>query len=156
MVLVQEHALQVQFLKNSLCIRDIGLLAGWRDICTPHDSGFLSCMNNIVLAGDSKVSIVAIIKILHKCVVFVGGWQQVYKYIQRRNGDIMTERVSEDMIIADMLKLDPGIGPILMASGMHCIGCPASQGESLAEAAVVHGLEAGKLVETVNEYLANK
>lgn len=68
----------------------------------------------------------------------------------------MTERVSEDMIIADMLRLDPGIGPILMASGMHCIGCPASQGESLAEAAVVHGLEAGKLVETVNEYLANK
>lgn len=50
----------------------------------------------------------------------------------------MTERVSEDMVIADMLKLDPGIGPILMASGMHCIGCPASQGESLAEAAVVH------------------
>ncbi len=68
----------------------------------------------------------------------------------------MTERVSEDMIIADMLQLDPGIGPILMASGMHCIGCPASQGESLAEAAVVHGLEAAKLVETVNEYLANK
>ncbi|MFG6394568.1 MAG: DUF1858 domain-containing protein [Lachnospiraceae bacterium] len=76
--------------------------------------------------------------------------------MQRRNEDIMTERVSEDMIIADMLALDPGIGPILVGSGMHCIGCPASQGESLAEAAVVHGLDASKLVDTVNEYLAKK
>lgn len=68
----------------------------------------------------------------------------------------MTERVTEDMVISDMLQLDPGIGPILMASGMHCIGCPASQGESLSEAAAVHGLEADKLVETVNDYLAKK
>ena len=80
----------------------------------------------------------------------------IYNIYTTQKWGIMTERVSEDMIIADMLELDPGIGPILMASGMHCIGCPASQGESLAEAAVVHGLEAGKLVETVNEYLANK
>ena len=49
-----------------------------------------------------------------------------------------------------------GLGVVYKRQGMHCIGCPASQGESLAEAAVVHGLEAGKLVETVNEYLANK
>lgn len=68
----------------------------------------------------------------------------------------MTERVSKDMIIADMLKIDPGIAPILMASGMHCIGCPSAQGESLEEAAMVHGLEASKLVDTVNEYLAKK
>jgi len=71
-------------------------------------------------------------------------------------GKFMTERVSEDMVIADMLALDPGIGPILMAAGMHCIGCPASQGETLAQAAIVHDLEAGRLVDTVNEYLANK
>ena len=70
--------------------------------------------------------------------------------------DTMTERVSKDMIIADMLKIDPGIAPILMASGMHCIGCPSAQGESLEEAAMVHGLEASKLVDTVNEYLAKK
>ena len=68
----------------------------------------------------------------------------------------MTERVSKDMIIADMLKIDPGIAPILMASGMHCIGCPSAQGESREEAAMVHGLEASKLVDTVNEYLAKK
>lgn len=132
--------------------------AGWMAcFYTPHDSGFLSCMNNTAPAGDINVNITALIKnsVQERCLL-QRGWRLFYKYIQRRKGDIMTERVSEDMVIADMLKLDPGIGPILMASGMHCIGCPASQGESLAEAAVVHGLEAGKLVETVNEYLANK
>ena len=53
----------------------------------------------------------------------------------------MTERISKDMIIADMLQIDPGIASILMASGMHCIGCPSAQGESLDEAAMVHGMD---------------
>ena len=68
----------------------------------------------------------------------------------------MTERINKEMIIADMLKIDPGISPILMASGMHCIGCPSAQGESLEEAAMVHGLDANELVNTVNEYLSKK
>ena len=65
----------------------------------------------------------------------------------------MEGRVNKEMIIGDMLQLDPGIGPVLMASGMHCVGCPASQGESLEEAAMVHGLEVDDLVETVNKFL---
>ncbi len=69
---------------------------------------------------------------------------------------MMTERVNKNMIIADMLQIDPGIAPILMASGMHCIGCPSAQGESLDEAAMVHGLNADELVETVNKYLEKK
>lgn len=64
--------------------------------------------------------------------------------------------VSKEMIIADMLQVDPGIAPILMASGMHCIGCPSAQGESLEEAALVHGLDVNELVDTVNKYLAKK
>lgn len=68
----------------------------------------------------------------------------------------MAAQVNKDMIIADMLQLDPGIAAILMASGMHCIGCPASQGESLSEAAMVHGMDADELVKNVNEYLAKK
>ena len=51
----------------------------------------------------------------------------------------MDARVNKDMIISDMLQIDPGIAAVLMASGMHCVGCPASQGESLEEAAMVHG-----------------
>ena len=64
--------------------------------------------------------------------------------------------LDKKMIIADVLAIDPGIGPILMASGMHCIGCPSAQGESLEEAAIVHGMDADELVGTVNQYLAKK
>jgi len=68
----------------------------------------------------------------------------------------MANTVNKEMIIADMLQIDPGIAPILMASGMHCIGCPSAQGESLEEAAMVHGLDANDMVEAVNTYLAKK
>ena len=68
----------------------------------------------------------------------------------------MDARVNKDMIISDMLQIDPGIAAVLMASGMHCIGCPSAQGESLSEAAMVHGLDADELVATVNDYLAKK
>ena len=68
----------------------------------------------------------------------------------------MAARVNKDMIISDMLQIDPGIAAVLMASGMHCVGCPASQGESLEEAAMVHGLNADELIENVNGYLAKK
>ena len=40
-----------------------------------------------------------------------------------------------------------------MASGMHCIGCPSAQGESLEEACLVHGIDVDVLVERLNEYL---
>ena len=68
----------------------------------------------------------------------------------------MAATINKDMIIADMLKIDPGIAAILMASGMHCIGCPSAQGETLDEAAMGHGMNADELVVNVNEYLAKK
>lgn len=64
--------------------------------------------------------------------------------------------VSKDMLIGELIRLDEGIAPILMRAGMHCLGCPASQGESLAEAAMVHGLNADDLESAINEYLAAK
>ena len=48
-------------------------------------------------------------------------------------------KISKDMIIHDILQVDPNLAGVLMASGMHCIGCPASQGESLEEAAMLDG-----------------
>ena len=51
----------------------------------------------------------------------------------------MLKEVTKDMLIGEILQADATVAPILMASGMHCIGCPASQGESLEEAAMVHG-----------------
>ncbi len=66
------------------------------------------------------------------------------------------KEVTKDMLIGQILQEDATIAPILMASGMHCIGCPASQGESLEEAAMVHGLDSDDLVSKINEYLAAK
>ena len=50
------------------------------------------------------------------------------------------KEVTKDMIIGDMLAQDMSIAAILMNAGMHCIGCPSSQGESLEEACLVHGM----------------
>ena len=65
-------------------------------------------------------------------------------------------KVTKDTLIGEAIQIDQGIVPILMGAGMHCIGCPASQAESLAEAAMVHGIDADALVNTVNEYLETK
>ena len=68
----------------------------------------------------------------------------------------MAKTVNKDMIISEMLQIDEGIAPILMGSGMHCIFCPSAQGESLEEAAMVHGLDVNFLVNGINAYLASK
>ena len=65
----------------------------------------------------------------------------------------MANKVSKDMIIADLIQIDPNIVAILMRAGLHCIGCPSSQGESLEEAAMVHGLDADMLVDQINDFL---
>ena len=65
-------------------------------------------------------------------------------------------KISKDMIIGQILEMDPNMAGILMAGGMHCIGCPSSQMESLEEACMVHGIPVEKLVSVINEYLAQK
>ncbi len=61
--------------------------------------------------------------------------------------------ITKDMIISDILKLDERAVPILMDAGMHCIGCPSAQGESLEEAAMVHGLDADEITDVLNDLL---
>ena len=64
--------------------------------------------------------------------------------------------ISKDMTIGELIRMDENIVPILMRAGMHCIGCPSAQGESLEEAAMVHGMDADELLAKINEYLALK
>ena len=64
-------------------------------------------------------------------------------------------KITKDMIIGDIIKINMGVVPILLNEGMHCIGCPASQGESLEEACMVHGIDADALTVKLNEFLAN-
>ena len=53
-----------------------------------------------------------------------------------------------------MLAYDEKIAYILMQEGMHCIGCPSAQGETLEEAAMVHGIDADLLIAKINALLA--
>jgi hybrid cluster-associated redox disulfide protein len=64
--------------------------------------------------------------------------------------------ISKDMTIAEIIQKDAGIIPILLDAGMHCIGCPSAQGESLAEASFVHGIDCDELVEEINALLSSK
>ena len=62
-------------------------------------------------------------------------------------------KVSKDMLIGQLLQIDANIAAILMRAGMHCLGCPSSQMESLEEAAMVHGLDVDVLVNQINDFL---
>lgn len=65
-------------------------------------------------------------------------------------------KVTKETIIGDVLDLDEGTADFFFEIGMHCLGCPASRGESIADACAVHGTDADELVSRINEYLASK
>ena len=65
-------------------------------------------------------------------------------------------KVTSDMTIGELIRMDQNIIPILVRAGMHCIGCPSAQGESLAEAAMVHGIDGELLIAQINDFLENK
>ena len=57
------------------------------------------------------------------------------------------------MTIGEILRTNPDVASILMEAGMHCLGCPSAQGESLEEAAMVHGLDCDELLQDIHDYL---
>lgn len=59
--------------------------------------------------------------------------------------------ITKDMTIGEILRTNPDVAPILMEAGMHCLGCPSAQGESLAEAAMVHGMDIDALMAKIAE-----
>ena len=66
------------------------------------------------------------------------------------------QKITPDMIIADVLRLDKGTVPIFLNNGLHCLGCPSATGESIAEACEVHGLDVDKLIGELNEYFESE
>ena len=63
-------------------------------------------------------------------------------------------KISKDMTIGEILMKSPEVAPILMEAGMHCLGCPSSQMETIEEAAMVHGIDPDALVKEINDFLA--
>ena len=65
-------------------------------------------------------------------------------------------KIEKTMLIGELVHMDELIPQMLMAAGMHCLGCPSSQAESLEEACMVHGIDCDDLVSKMNEILANR
>ena len=57
--------------------------------------------------------------------------------------------ITKEMTIGEILRTKPEIAPVLMNAGMHCLGCPSAQGESLEEAAMVHGMYIDALMQEI-------
>lgn len=65
----------------------------------------------------------------------------------------MAKEITKDMYIGEILQMDRGLAGILMNAGMHCLGCPSSQMESIEDAAMVHGFKVEDLLKQLNDYL---
>ena len=62
-------------------------------------------------------------------------------------------KVTKDTMIGELLQIDENVAPMLLKAGMHCLGCPSSQMESLEEAAMVHGIDPDDLVNDINDFI---
>ena len=62
-------------------------------------------------------------------------------------------KVTKDTMIGDLLQIDQNVAPLLLNIGMHCLGCPSSQMETIEEAAMVHGLDQDDLVVEINTFI---
>lgn len=65
----------------------------------------------------------------------------------------MDAKITKDMTIGEILHINPNMAGVLMAGGMHCVGCPSSQAETLEEAAMVHGIDTDVLVARLNAFM---
>ena len=64
--------------------------------------------------------------------------------------------INKDTIIGSILDVAPDTAPFFLEMGMHCLGCPASRGETVEQACRVHGVDAEELIAKMNAFLENK
>ena len=73
-------------------------------------------------------------------------------YCEKRGGHMGTAimaDITKNTTIGEALSINPNIAPVLMEIGMHCLGCPSAQGETLEEAAMVHGIDTETLMQKI-------
>ena len=61
-------------------------------------------------------------------------------------------KITKEMTIKQVIDIDMNVAPVFFEFGMHCIGCPSASGESLEQAAAVHGIDSNELVKKLNDY----
>jgi hybrid cluster-associated redox disulfide protein len=70
--------------------------------------------------------------------------------------DDLMPKITRETIIGDILDMDQTTAPYFIEIGMHCLGCPASRGETLEEACEVHGVDCDELLDKLNAHIAGK
>lgn len=65
-------------------------------------------------------------------------------------------KITEDMLIYEVLQIAPDIAPVFFEFGMHCLGCPISRGETVAQAAEAHGVDVEVMLDKLNEFVENE
>ena len=63
-------------------------------------------------------------------------------------------QITKDTIIGDIIDMDESTAPYFLEIGMHCLGCPASRGETLEEACQVHGVDVDQLLQKLNAHIS--
>ena len=81
-------------------------------------------------------------------------WSDYNNTIDNKKEEKNMAQVTGDTMIGELLQIDENIAPILLNIGMHCLGCPSSQMETIEQAAMVHGIEPQSLVDEINDFLA--
>ena len=64
--------------------------------------------------------------------------------------------ITKDMCIGDVLDMDTSAAEYFFAIGMHCLGCPASRGETIEQACQVHSTDCDALLAKLNAHFADK
>ena len=70
--------------------------------------------------------------------------------MHHRNGGVKMAAITKEMTIGEILRTNPKVAPVLLEAGMHCLGCPSAQAETLEEACMVHGIDVEELVAKLN------
>lgn len=69
-------------------------------------------------------------------------------------GGMYKMAITKDMLIGEILSVNVDTSKFFLEMGMHCLGCPASQSESLEQACAVHGVDCDEMVKKINDFLA--
>ena len=77
-------------------------------------------------------------------------------YGRKQNKGVIKMTINKDTIIGSILDVAPDTAPFFLEMGMHCLGCPASRGETVEQACRVHGVDAEELIAKINAFLENK
>ncbi len=75
---------------------------------------------------------------------------------ENKTEGVIKMTINKDTIIGSILDVAPDTAPFFLEMGMHCLGCPASRGETVEQACRVHGVDADELIAKINAFLENK